>query len=152
MRLAILIVGVQNGGKTTTIKHLISAYNGRTLKVMRAGWKNIFLNPLLKSMRLNFFCVPASPTETKVKLSTRFVTNPPDILVVAEQIGGANFPDTINFLAIHGYHVLRYDILTTSGITVWERSTAANRIAKLDNRVNQIVGDIKLFLKTSGII
>ncbi len=152
MKLAILIIGVQNGGKITTIKHLISVYNGKSLKIMKAGWNDIFLNPIFKSLRLNFYCVPASPTETNKKLSDRFVTTFPQVLIVAEQLGGVHYPDTINFLAVNGYHVLTYNIAMTGGASDWERFTPSNRVAKLDNRVNQIVGDIKQFLKTSGII
>jgi GTPase SAR1 family protein len=152
MRLAILIVGLQNSGKTSTIKHLISAYNGRTLKIMKAGWKDIFLNPLLKSLRLNFYCIPASPTETKIKLSERCATWFPEVLVIAEQAGGANYADTISFLTTNHYHVLRYDILNTNGASDWERFNVSNMSSKLGNRADEIVNDIKQFLKTSGII
>jgi GTPase SAR1 family protein len=41
MRLAILIIGPQNSGKTSTIKHLIKLYNGKTLTIMKAGWNEI---------------------------------------------------------------------------------------------------------------
>ena len=152
MRLAILIVGLQNSGKTSTIKHLISAYNGRTLKIMKAGWKDIFLNPLLKSVRLNFYCIPASPTETKIKLSVRCATWFPEVLIIAEQTGGANYADTISFLTTNHYHVHRYDILATGGPADWERFNVGNMTVKLDNRANQIVADIKNFLKTNGIV
>jgi hypothetical protein len=152
MRLAILIVGIQNSGKTSTIRHLISLYNGRALKVMRASWKDVFLNPLFKSLRLNFYCIPASPTETNFKLSLRCASWFPEVLIVAEQAGGANYADTINFLATNHYHVLRYDILNTNGASDWERFNASNMTSKLDNRANEIVNDIKKFLKTSGII
>ncbi|HEX8561861.1 MAG TPA: hypothetical protein VF676_02670 [Flavobacterium sp.] len=152
MRLAILIIGAQNSGKTSTIKHLISVYNGRKLKVMKAGWKDIFLNPVLKSMRLNFFCVPASPTETGIKLSTRFLTMLPEVLVVAEQDGGANYPDTMSFLATSSYSILRYDIQKTNGSLDWERFDTKTMTSKLDNRTDEIVTDIKTFLKTNGIV
>jgi hypothetical protein len=154
MRLAILIVGEQNSGKTSTIKHLIELYNGRILKNARASWKSIFLNSLLGSLKLIFYCIPASPTETKIKLSARFATWTflPEVLVIAEQSGGTNYPDTINFLALNGYNVLRYDILKTSGPADWERFNSGNVKTKLDNRANEIVDDIKNFIKSNGII
>ncbi|MGV3459065.1 MAG: hypothetical protein ACO1N9_01295 [Flavobacterium sp.] len=104
MRLAILIVGDQNSGKTSTIKHIVELFNGRILKIARAGWKSIFLNSLLGSLKLIFYCIPASPTETKIKLSARFATwtSLPEVLVIAEQTSGTNYTDTINFLAING--------------------------------------------------
>jgi len=154
MRLAILIVGLQNSGKTSTIRHLIRVYNGKSLKIMKAGWKDIFLNPIFKLLKLIFYCIPASPSETDNKLSDRFSTWTwlPETLVVAEQTGGRHYVDTINFLSTNGYHVLRYDILATNGATDWERFTPSNMSSKLDNRANEIVNDIKLFFKTSGII
>lgn len=152
MRLAILIVGAQNSGKTTTIKHLIRSYNGRTLKVMKAGWKDIFLNPLFKSLKLNFYCIPASPTETDFKLSLRCANWFPEVMVIAEQTSGANYADTINFLITNGYTILRYDIINSNGTLDWERFNSSDMNLKLDNRANQIVVEIKNFLKSNGII
>ena len=88
MKLAILILGVQNSGKTSTIKHLINTHSTKTLSIMRAGWNIIYFNSSFMSLRLNFFCVPASPTETNKKLSFRFTTPLPTVLIVAEQSGG----------------------------------------------------------------
>lgn len=154
MRLAILIVGLQNSGKTSTIRHLISLYNGRSLKIMKAGWKDIFLNSIFKSLRLDFYCIPASPSETKVELSTRFAKWAwlPETLIVAEQAGGIHYASTINFLNSNGYHILRYDILNSNGPADWERFNKGNMAGKLDNRANQIVSDIKQFLKVHGVI
>jgi len=154
MRLAILVIGLQDSGKTSTIKHLISLYNGRSLKVMRAGWKDIFLNSIFKSLRVHFYCIPASPSETDMELTTRFAewTWLPETLVIAEQAGGRHYTSTINFLTANGYHILRYDILATSGTSDWERFNTGNMTAKLGGRANQIVADIKGFLRINGII
>lgn len=154
MRLAILIVGDQNSGKTSTVKHLIAQYNGKILKIARASWKSIFLNSILGSLKLIFYCIPASPTETKIKLSTRFSTwtSLPEVLVIAEQTSGTNYPDTISYLAANGYHVLRYDLLNTNGSANWERFNMSNMNTKLDNRANEIVSDIKSFIRSNGII
>lgn len=87
MKLAILIVGKQNSGKTSTIKHLINKHCDRSLSVMRAGWQYPFLNSTFKSLRINVFCIPASPTETGIELKDRFKDWDyiPQVVIVAEQ-------------------------------------------------------------------
>lgn len=152
MRLAVLIIGSQNSGKTSTIKFLINTYASKSLKVMRAGWKSIFLSKILKALRINFYCVPASPTETKIKLSVRFLTMIPEFLIVAEQVGGNNYSDTMSFLNSNGYTVLRYDISNADGASDWERYDKNSEELKLQNRANQIISDIKNFIKANGII
>lgn len=154
MRLAILIVGLQNSGKTSTIRHLVNTYCDKHLIVMRAGWQYLFLNPLFKALILNAYCVPASPTETGIDLSDRFKDWDiiPQVLIVAEQPGTGKYLNTIAYLNANGYTILQYDILDTHGSLDWERFNASNEILKLDNRANQIVGDIKNFLRTNGIV
>lgn len=103
MKLAILILGERNSGKTSIIKNVITLCNGKSLKIMKAGWNDIFLNTIYKSLRIHFFCVPASPSETNKKLSVRFASFVPDTLIVAEQLGGINYADTMSFLTTNGY-------------------------------------------------
>lgn len=152
MRLAILIIGQQDSGKTTTIKHLVNSYSDKSLKVMRAGWQYIFLNSIFKYLQLNFFCVPASPTETKIKLSDRFSESIPEVLIVAEQLNGFNYQNTINFLNANRYNIITYNLSNVNGTSDWDRFDAKNKTIKLDNRVNQIISDIKLFIRANGII
>ena len=154
MRLAILIVGEQNSGKTSTIKHLINTYGFKTLSVMRAGWNQIFLNSVFKSLRLHFYCIPASPTETGIDLSERFSSwhNLPEVLVVAEQLHGSKLSSTLSFLAANGYHVERFDINNVKGVSNWERYDLTTEKMKLDNRANDIIQQIKSFIISRRII
>ena len=73
-------------------------------------------------------------------------------MVIAEQTSGANYADTINFLITNGYTILRYDIINSNGTLDWERFNSSDMNLKLDNRANQIVVEIKNFLKSNGII
>lgn len=154
MRLAILIVGEQNSGKTSTIKHLINTYGFKNLSVMRAGWNQIFLNNVFKSLRLHFYCVPASPTETGIDLSVRFGLwgNLPEVLVVAEQLHGSKLSTTLSFLAANGYHVERFDINNVTGVSNWERYDLTTEKVKLDNRAIDIIQQIKTFITSRRII
>ncbi|MGH2664832.1 hypothetical protein [Flavobacterium sp.] len=152
MRLAILIIGVQNSGKTSTIKHLVNTHSDKSLNVMRAGWQSIFLDSSFKYLKLNFFCVPASPTETKKMLSIRFPSFIPEVLIIAEQLGGANYPDTISFLNRNNFAVATYNLSNSIGTSDWDKFDNTNKSVKLNNRTNQIINDIKLFIKTNNII
>lgn len=154
MKLAIIIVGVQNSGKTSTIRHLINKYCDKSLSVMRAGWQYPFLNSSFKSLRLNVYCIPASPTETNIELKDRFKDWDyiPQVLIVAEQSVPSKYPSTISYLTGNGYTIMQYDILNSIGTMDWERFNSKDEIIKLDNRANQIINDIKTFIKTNGII
>ena len=152
MRLAILIIGVQNSGKTTTIKHLVNSHSDKSLSVMRAGWQSIFLNSTFKYLKLNFFCVPASPTETKTKLSKRFPNFLPEVLIVAEQLNGANYSSTLNFLNTNNFTVIAYNLSNTIGKSDWDKFDNTSKSIKLINRTNQIISDIKQFLRINNIV
>src|SRR5262245_17929263 len=141
MKLAVLIVGEQNSGKTSTIKYLINTYDHKSLSIMKAGWQSIFLNSIFKSLKLNFFCVPASPTETGIDLSERFKDWGwiPEVIIVAEQLNGSKYSNTIDFLKVNNYHVIRFDIDNKGGVQDWQRFDKTNEVLKLKNRANQII-------------
>lgn len=111
MKLAIVIEGVPNSGKTSTIRELINSYGNRTLRVMRRGWNRIFLNRNFTYLKLDFYCVPASPSETNIELNQRFADWRPDVLIVALQINGQHYLSSQNFLNNNNYNILRYSIV-----------------------------------------
>lgn len=152
MKLAILIIGEQNSGKTSTIKHLVNANSNKSLSVMKAGWQSIFLNQAFKYLKLILFCVPASPTETKKPLSVRFAGFIPEVLIVAEQLNGLNHQNTDSFLISNNYTVLRYNIDNIIGSSDWQRFDRNNELLKLNNRTNEIINDIKKFIITNQIV
>lgn len=152
MKLAILIIGEQNSGKTSTIKHLVNTWGDKSLIVMKAGWQSVFLNSTFKYLKLIFFCVPASPTETNKPLSIRFSEFIPEVLIVAEQLNGSNYQNTNSFLISNNYTVLRYDIDNIIGTLDWQRFDRSNELLKLNNRTNEIINDIKKFITTNQIV
>ncbi|KRB56936.1 MULTISPECIES: hypothetical protein [Flavobacterium] len=154
MRLAIIIEGTQNSGKTSTIKELIKLFGFKNLKQMKAGWQQIFLNPIFKSLRIVFYCIPASPSETDIPLSKRFEEwqHLPEMLILAEQVGGQHHGSTMAFLNANHYHIKVFSINNSNGVNHWERFDNLTKNVKLSKRAYDITDFIKSFLKTNSIV
>lgn len=155
MKLAIIIEGGQNSGKTSTIKYFVNQYQNRQLKQLRSGWQNLFINPsLFSTLRINPYIIPSSPSESNKLLSQRFLNwkGLPDIVILAEQQNGRHQVNTESFLRSNGYHIIKHLINNVSGNSDWERFDKSNEKIKLTNRSNQIMFDITNFIKTNNII
>ncbi|MDN3674107.1 hypothetical protein QWY99_13680 [Flavobacterium branchiarum] len=154
MRLAIIIEGTQNSGKTSTIKELIKLFGFKNLKQMKAGWQQIFLNPIFKSLRISFYCIPASPTETDIPLSKRFEEWEylPEMIILAEQTSGRHHASTIAFLTANHYNIKVFPINNSIGVNHWERFDNSTKNSKLSKRVDDITDFIKSFIKTNSIV
>lgn len=154
MKLAIIIEGDQRSGKTSTIKELIRLFGYKNLKQMKAGWQQIYLNPIFKSLRLIFYCIPASPSETDFPLTQRFKDwkSLPEVIIIAEQIGGKHTASTIAFLNANHYNIKTFTILNSNGTHHWEKFTATSKNSKLSKRCDDIIDFIKTYIKTNSII
>ena len=155
MKLAIIIEGYQNSGKTSTIKHFVNQYQNRQLKQLRSGWQNLYINPtFFSTLRINPYIIPSSPSESNKLLSQRFLNwnGLPDIIILAEQHNGKHQLNTENYLNSNGYHIIKHLINNVSGNSDWERFDNSNKIVKLTNRSNQIMLDITNFIKANNII
>jgi hypothetical protein len=154
MRLAIVIEGNQGSGKTSTIKELIKLFGFKNLKQMKAGWQQIFLNRIFKSLRIIFYCIPASPSETDLPLSKRFENweNLPEMIILAEQTGGKHSANTMTFLTANHYQIKIFTILNSSGTNHWEKFNNSTKDVKLSKRSDDIIEFIKNFIKTNSII
>lgn len=152
MKLAIVVEGLPNSGKTSTIRELVNSYGNKTLSVMRKGWNRIYLNRNFEYLKLDFYCVPASPSETNIELSQRFPDWHPDVLIVALQINGQHYISSQTFLNVNNYNILTYSITNQEGNRTWERFDDTNKVDKLRERADEIVEDIKKFISAHGII
>jgi|SRR5690606_19064030 len=154
MKLAIVIEGYQNSGKTSTILHFTNQFQNKTLKVMRSGWQNLFVNPTFPSLRINPFIISSSPSESHKPLSHRFANwQPlPDLLILAEQTGGGQQANSMSFLTTNGYSIITFTINNVSGNSLWERFDANSKSAKLNNRAIAIMDSIKSHIITNRII
>lgn len=154
MRLAIIIEGTQNSGKTSTIKELIKLFGFKNLKQMKAGWQQIFLSSIFKSLRIFFYCIPASPSETDIPLSERFEEwqHLPEMLILAEQTGGQHHVSTMAFLTANHYNIKIFPISNSNGINHWERFDNSTKNSKLSGRADDITSFINSFIKTNSIV
>jgi hypothetical protein len=155
MKLAIIIEGVQNSGKTSTILHFVNQYQNRTLKQLRAGWQNLFINAsIFSTLRIIPYIISSSPSESGVKLGQRFQNwkGLPDILILAEQSNGKYKLDTETFLRNNGYSIIKHQINNIIGNSDWERFDKSNKALKLTNRSNEIMFDVTSFIKSNNII
>jgi GTPase SAR1 family protein len=152
MKLAIVIEGDPNSGKTSTIRSLINSYGGKRIRMMRIGWQRLYLNPIFKYLKLDIYCIPSSPSETGIKLIDRFKDWMPEVLIIALQPNGKNYLNSQSFLKNNSYFVLTYSILNQNGILDWERFDNNNKSIKLGGRSNEIINDIRLFINNHKLV
>lgn len=151
-KLAVVLVGSQNSGKTTTIKAFDEQYGevkGKTY--CKAGRRYLQLHKL-KALYTYIFFVPASPTETNYSLEKRLnKINPvkprPEMILMAEQLKGHAYDSTIKFLKSEGYHIEEI-IIGHGGSTIpWKRWDASNKNLLLKNRANEIADIFREFIE-----
>jgi hypothetical protein len=152
MKLAIVIEGNQNSGKTSTIKHLISQQRGWAVRNMKQGFQAIFLDKQFKSLKLHLYCLPASPSETGKTIGELLPTRRPSAIIVAEQPGGKQYTNTFKFLEENDYTILKYSISEDKNNNPWSKFDNADKGEKLQTRTQQILFDIKDFMRTNNIM
>lgn len=126
-KFAVVIVGTQNSGKTTTIRHFDTMYDEwkRGKKQCKAGKRYLVLfKDVLEALYSLIYFVPASPTETGISLSKRLGDWRPEMLLVAEQVdrgeSGNKYNETMNFLKTEGYELVEIGIGDNSKEKLWE--------------------------------
>lgn len=154
MKLAIIIEGVQNAGKTSTILHFVNQYQHRKLSIIRSGWQSIFVNSIFPNLKVNPYIISSSPSESDKPLPQRFTkwTVLPELIILAEQTGGRHYASTSSFLVSNGYTIVTFRINNITGSLNWERFDSSTKSIKLTNRANEIMNSIKNFIITNSII
>jgi len=148
-RIAIVILGLPNSGKSSTFKHIVLKYGGKKLQRIKRGWQSL---KKINSSILRVYFVPASPTETNIKLEDRFKDwkELPEILFVAEQTDGHNRQSTFDFLDKHEYKILKFELSNQNGDGIWDRfkKNTEEEENKLNDRTREIVSKLKEEIKT----
>ncbi|MHC9087455.1 hypothetical protein ACXIHB_01960 [Tenacibaculum sp. IMCC1] len=152
MKLAIVIEGHQNSGKTSTIKELINSYGNKSISQMKRGWQKLFLNSIFKYLKLDIYCVPASPSETNIELIKRFPNWVPEVLIVAVQPNGQHYSSSMSFLTNNNYQILKYSLTNNNGNLDWDRFDSSTKQNKLSNRADEIIFDIRSFINNNNLI
>ena len=150
-RLAIIIVGKQHNGKTTTLKSY-SDYYHQSVTTFRQGWRYRvapFL-PKFGTIKIWAYILPASPTEKQTPLSSTISPKwLPDVLLMAEQLNGKEYSNTIHFLMKHMYHIKEFRLSNIEGDGVWDRWQDGNKLqedGKTIQRREEVADYIRAFL------
>lgn len=153
-RLAVILVGAQNSGKTTSIKYFDHEYDEykRLKKQCRAGGRSLLLHK--KSLRALFsyiYFVPASPTETKKSLKSRLKEWRPEMILIAEQIDkGENwnrYKETKDFLDFEGYEVVEILIGDDARDDIWKKWKESKFEDTMKKRAELIGNHFRIFIK-----
>lgn len=147
-KFAVVLVGRQNSGKTTTIKHFDSMYDEwtRTKKQCKSGWRHLKLHKdILDSLITWIFFVPASPTETGKSVKKRIGKQLPDLMLIAEQVdkGGKHnkYSETMSFLESKGYEVVELFIGDDAKSALWKKWNESKFDETMKRRAQEI-GDL----------
>tara|TARA_R110002072_G_scaffold287464_6_gene453184 strand:+ start:804 stop:1280 length:477 start_codon:yes stop_codon:yes gene_type:complete len=149
-RLAILLIGKQNSGKTTTIHHFDKMYDERELDKVQCkrGWRHLqIFKEKLGALFVSMYFVPASPTETNFPLRSRFEFLLPEIIIVAEQKNGSEFHNTMDFLNENDYKIKIFEIKegTTETWSRWKEDNS-NKQDILTKRGVDICNTVREFI------
>lgn len=149
---AIVLVGKQNSGKTTTINHFDKEFNENNIlkKYCKMGWRSLqFFKGKLAAVFTYVYFIPASPTETKEPLKKKLGTMRPELLLVAEQINGAEYSNTIKFLKKEGYDVTEIVVGDTSSKGCWKDWSSSDFNKKMKDRANEIGNIFRKYIKSA---
>jgi AAA+ ATPase superfamily predicted ATPase len=146
MRLAVIILGEPNSGKTSTLKHFINKHSQNNLSVLRRGRQQIQLNSQYFSyLKLHAYFLSASPSERNEPLKSILKGRIPEILFLPEQLSDSQFNNSISFLNQNQFTVLTFQINNQVGPSDWEKFNATTEKQKLDSRAYEILAEIRKF-------
>jgi GTPase SAR1 family protein len=150
-RLAIILLGAQNTGKTSTLKEYSYYYFHKKVSTFKKGWR-IGVSPFkpkFHTIKIFAYFLPGSPTETKIPLADTIEPLDwyPDVLLMAEQLNGAEYQNTISYLRTHRYHIQEFRLSDKNGIDIWDRwSSKTEETTKLLYRREAVANYIRNYI------
>lgn len=151
-KLAIVIVGEQCSGKTSTLR-VYSDYYVKEVGSFKKGWRYGLtpFKPQFWAIKVFTYILPASPTETKIPLSLSIEPKNdeewfPELLLMAEQFNGGEYPNTIHYLMKNEYHIKEYFISDTIGNGIWDRWNEDDEFRK-DSKLMQRREEIAKYIR-----
>lgn len=115
---AVVILGNPNGGKTTTILHCINTYEDPKRNQPRKRLLNQFYQ-LQQNKKV--YVQGQSPTESKISLKLLLKDKKITNLIVAEQMNGNKYTDTMKYLRDEEYEIIEFTISNpTNKSAYWE--------------------------------
>lgn len=151
-RLAIVIIGEQNSGKTSTLREY-SDYYHKPVNTLKKGFRYGVtpFKPKFWSVKIFTYILPSSPTESGIPLKDTIDPHDwyPDLLLMAEQTNGVQYSKSIHYLMGNEYHVKQFNISKNIGNEVWDRwndGDVSMMKAKLLQRREEIAEYIRKFI------
>ena len=148
-RLAVILLGNHNSGKTATIKYFEKKYDkyGRYKRTCRSGWRHLQLyKEKSDALFTLMYFVPASPTETRNPLKNRLKDFKPELLLISEQINGKEYDNTINFLNSNDYEIVTFELTRKKPENIWGEWNWSNKDEILDQRAALIGNEFRNFI------
>lgn len=150
-RLAIIVVGVSNSGKTTTLKEYADYYKD-SVNTFKKGWRHGLspFKPKFWTVKVSAYIIPKSPSESEpLEQTIEPLEWYPDVLLMPEQLGGKEYQNSINYLRSHNYHIKEFHLSNVNGGGVWDRwTTKLEEDTKLHYRREDIADYLRGFIKS----
>ncbi len=148
-RLAVILLGNHNSGKTATINYFDKKYDkhGRYKRTCRSGWRHLQLyKESLGVLFTLIYFVPASPTETRIPLKNRLKEFKPELLLIAGQTDGKEYKNTIDFLDSNDYEIVIFELVRKKSESIWGEWNKRNKNEILDQRATLIGNEFRKFI------
>ena len=152
-RLAIILVGEQNSGKTSTIRQFNDFYSQKSVTTLKKGFRyNISpFKPKYMAIKIAAYILASSPTESNIPLKDSIdpIGWLPDFIIMPEQTNGMEYSNSIHYLMSNEYELKEFAISDIVGDGVWDKWQTGDTFieeAKLFYRRELIAEYIREFL------
>jgi len=148
--LAIIIVGKQNSGKTTTLLDFCNTYDYKSVSIFRQGWR-YGITPFKDNyhgVKIVSYFLPSSRSEREKSLKDTFSELEwlPDFLFMTEQKDGAEYERTIRFLRQEKYHIKEFLLGEDNPDLIWRRYESKDAKLYLEHRTEAIADYVRSFI------
>ena len=150
--LAIIIIGDQNVGKTTTIRRVVDVYHiHKKVTLLKKGMRYGLspFTPTLNMVKIDAYILPSSPTESGIPLSKSIadVGWDPHLIIMAEQRNGKEYSNSINLLRAKDYHIKEFNINNIEELPIWSKWKDVDAMnLKLHYRTEEVMDYIRGFI------
>lgn len=148
--LAIIIVGKQNSGKTTTLRDFCNTYDYKSVSTFRQGWR-YGITPFKDNyygVKIVSYFIPSSRSERGQSLKDTLagLDWQPDFLFMAEQKDGVEYENTIRTLRQKKYHIKEFILDNDNPDSIWHWYDAKDAKLYLEQRTEAVADYVREFI------
>lgn len=148
--LAIIIVGKQNSGKTTTLRNFCNTYDCKKVSIFKQGWRH-GITPFKDNyhgVKIGSYFLPSSRSERGELLEDTLDNLEwyPDFLFMAEQKDGAEYERTIHCLRQRKYHIKEFHLDNDNPDSIWHWYESKDEPLYLEQRTEAIADYVRSFI------